>query len=401
MNQGKVVSGFVALGIYLGLIFLVLYFYNIHKIKAQKFADKPSDRVTVTLVNSDKTVFNKSAKKSNNIKPIPIPIPLKRAKSVPKKHIPKKIVKRKHIPKKVIPKKHIPKKIVPPKKVIPKKHIPKKIVPPKKVIPKKHIPKKIVPPKKVVPKKHIPKKIVPPKKVIPKKHIPKKHIPKKIVPPKKVVPKKHIPKKIVPPKKVIPKKHIPKKIVPPKKVVPKKHIPKKIVPPKKVIPKKHIPKKIVPPKKSAKDLFSSIKTKDVAKRPIKREPKPVKRPVVVPKEPSRVKHNSSISDRIKNTHQSGRVSTANRDTGIKNAYISKVKRQMNNWDAGSAHKGKHVSLSLTIYNSGKFSYRILSGGNVDMKNSLSKFLDRLNSMGQLGRHSKSTPYTIKVKFTVR
>ena len=268
MNQGKVVSGFVALGIYLGLIFLVLYFYNIHKIKAQKFADKPSDRVTVTLVNSDKTVFNKSAKKSNNIKPIPIPIPLKRAKSVPKKHIPKKIVKRKHIP-------------------------------------------------------------------------------------------------------------------------------------KKVIPKKHIPKKIVPPKKSAKDLFSSIKTKDVAKRPIKREPKPVKRPVVVPKEPSRVKHNSSISDRIKNTHQSGRVSTANRDTGIKNAYISKVKRQMNNWDAGSAHKGKHVSLSLTIYNSGKFSYRILSGGNVDMKNSLSKFLDRLNSMGQLGRHSKSTPYTIKVKFTVR
>ena len=125
MNQGKVVSGFVALGIYLGLIFLVLYFYNIHETKAQKFAEKPSDRVTVTLVNSDKTVFNKSAKKSNNIKPlpIPVPIPLKKAKSVPKKHIPKK-----HIPKKHTIKKHVPKKIVKPKP-IPKKHIPKRVVP--------------------------------------------------------------------------------------------------------------------------------------------------------------------------------------------------------------------------------------------------------------------------------
>jgi hypothetical protein len=365
MNRGKVVSGFVALGLYLGLIFLVLYFYNIHKTKAQKFAEKPSDRVTVTLVNSDMTVFNKSAKKSNNIKPlpIPVPIPLKRAKSAPKKHIPKRVIKPKPVPKKHIPKRVVPKKVVKPKP-IPKKHIPKRVVP-----------KKVVKPKPV-PKKHIPKKVVP-KKVVKPKPIPKKHIPKKIVP-----------KKVVKPKP-IPKKHIPKKVVP-----------KKVVKPK-PIPKKHVPKKVVP-KKSAKDLFSSVKTKDVTKRPVKREPKPVKhRPVFVHKEPSRVKHNSSISDRIKNTHQSGRVSNANRDTGIKNAYISKVKRHMNNWNAGSAHKGKRVSLSLTIYSSGKFKYRILSGGDMDMKNSLSQFLDRLNRMGQLGRHSKSSPYTIKVNFIVR
>jgi len=345
MNRGKVVSGFVALGLYLGLIFLVLYFYNIHKTKAQKFAEKPSDRVTVTLVNSDMTVFNKSAKKSNNIKPlpIPVPIPLKRAKSAPKKHIPKRVIKPKPIPKKHIPKRVVPKKVVKPKP-----------------IPKKHIPKRVVP-----------KKVVKPKP-IPKKHVPKKVVPKKVVKPKPV-PKKHVPKKVVP-----------KKVVKPKP-----------------IPKKHVPKKVVP-KKSAKDLFSSVKTKDVTKRPVKREPKPVKhRPVVVHKEPSRVKHNSSISDRIKNTHQSGRVSNANRDTGIKNAYISKVKRHMNNWNAGSAHKGKRVSLSLTIYSSGKFKYRILSGGDMDMKNSLSQFLDRLNRMGQLGRHSKSSPYTIKVNFIVR
>jgi hypothetical protein len=186
--------------------------------------------------------------------------------------------------------------------------------------------------------------------------------------------------------------------------VPKRVVPKKVVP-KKVVPKKPIPKKVVPikpvPKKTAKDLFSSVKTKDVSKQPVKREPKPVKRPIVVPKSPSRVKHNSTISDRIKNTHQSGRVSNANRDRGVQNAYVAKVKRHMNNWNAGSAYKGKHVSLALTIYSSGKFSYRILSGGDTDMKRSLSQFLDRLNRMGQLGRHSKSSPYSIRVDFTVR
>jgi hypothetical protein len=180
-------------------------------------------------------------------------------------------------------------------------------------------------------------------------------------------------------------------------VPPKRKVPKKVVP-----PKRKVPKKVVPPKKSAKDLFSSVKTKDVAKRPVKREHRAVKKPPrVIPKEPSRVKHNSSISDRIKNTHQTGRVSNSNRDRGVKSAYVSKVKRHMNNWNAGSVHKGKRVSLSLTIYSSGKFKYRILSGGDMDMKNSLSQFLDRLNRMGQLGRHSKSSPYTIKVNFIVR
>jgi len=344
MNKGKLFSGLAALGIYLGLIFLVLYFYNIHKTKAKNYVEKNSNRVTVTLVNSDKTVFNKSSKISTPTKPKPI--------IIPPVHI-KRPTSKKHVPPKIIP-----------KKTRPKKHVPKKVVP-KKVIPKK-----------VIPKKHVPKKVVP-KKVIPKKPIPKKHVPKKVVP-KKVVPKKPIPKK-----------HVPKKVVP-KKVIPKKPI-----------PKKHVPKKVVP-KKTAKDLFSTVKTKDVTKRPVKREPKHVKKqPVVVPKSPSSIKHNSRMSDRIKNTHQSGRVSNANRDKGIQNAYVAKVKRHMNNWNAGSAHKGKHVSLALTIYSSGKFSYRILSGGDTDMKRSLSQFLDRLNRMGQLGRHSKSSPYSIRVDFTVR
>jgi hypothetical protein len=330
MNKGKLFSGLMALAIYLGLIFLVLYFYNIHETKAKNYVEKESNRVTVTLVNSDKTVFNKSSKVSTPNKPTPVlvpPVHIKRPESVSKK------------------------------------------VATPKIIPKKRVVKKVIKPK----------------------HVPKKVVPKKVVRPKPV-PKKSIPKKVVP-KKVAPKKVVPKK------VVPKKSIPKKVVP-KKPKPKKSVPKKVVP-KKTAKDLFSSVKTKDVSKQPVKREPKTVKRPVVVPKAPSRIKHNSSISDRIKNTHQSGRVSNKNREVGVKNAYIARVKRHMNNWNAGSAYKGKRVSLALTIYSSGKFSYRILSGADSSMRHSLSQFLDQLNRMGQLGKHSKSSPYSIRVDFTVR
>jgi outer membrane biosynthesis protein TonB len=130
MNRGKVVSGFVALGIYLGLIFLVLFFYNIHKTKAKNYVEKNSDRVTVTLVNSDKTVFNKSEKVSTPNKPtIPMivpPVPLKRATPKP---VPKKVVrpkpKPKPIPKKVVRPKPKPKPIH--KKVVKPKHKPKPI----------------------------------------------------------------------------------------------------------------------------------------------------------------------------------------------------------------------------------------------------------------------------------
>jgi len=335
MNRGKVISGFVALAIYLSIIFMVLFFYNIHKTKAKNYVEKNSDRVTVTLVNSDKTVFNKSEKISTPNKPVPKIIP----------HLKMPIVK-KHTP----PKKHTPKKIKRASKPIPK---------PKKVVPKKV--------KRVVPKKNVPKKV---KRVVPKKVAPKKKIPKKV---KRVVPKKKIPKKVIPKK--------------PKKVTPK--------PPKKHLPKKHVPKKKVP-KKTAKDLFSSIN----AKRPVHNRPKhtqTVKQPRPA-KRPSSIKHNNSITDRIKATHQSGRVSNANRDKGIENAYIARVKRHMNNWNPVGM-KGQWVTVHLTIYNSGKFRYTA-SGVNGSMRASLKRYLDTLNRMG-LGRHKKSTPYSIQVRFKVR
>jgi hypothetical protein len=120
-----------------------------------------------------------------------------------------------------------------------------------------------------------------------------------------------------------------------------------------------------------------------------------KRPV---KRPSSIKHNSSVTDRIRATHQSGRVSNANREKGIENAYIAKVKRHMMNWSAVGA-KGQYVTVHLTIYNSGKFRYTS-SGVAGSMKSSLKRYLDTLNRIG-LGRHKKSSPYSIQVRFRVR
>lgn len=336
MNKGKLVSGIAALAIYFSLIFLVLYFYNIHQTKAKNYVEKNADRVTVTLVNSEKTVFNKSEKISTPIKasaPIIPPI------TIPKKVEPKKTVAPKSVPKKVIPPKVIPKRVEP-KKVVPKKVVPK-VIPPKKTPPKKEVPKK-VPPKKTVPKK-----------VVPKKVIPKKVVPKKTPPPKKEVPKQVVPKKVPP------------KVTPPKKTV---------------------------PTKTAKDLFSSVKTTTPKKAPVTPAPKSPT------KEPSAIKHNSSVTDRIKATHQSGRTSNANREKGIENAYIARVKRHMMNWNAVGA-RGQWVTVHLTIYNSGKFRYTS-SGVSGAMKSSLKDYLDTLNRMG-LGSHKKSSPYSIQVRFKVR
>jgi len=294
MNGGKIVSGIVALAIYLSIIFLVLFFYNIHQTKAKNYVEKNSDRVTVTLVNSDKTVFNRSDKVSTPKKPAPVAPPVVKKKT-PKKHIPKK----------------------------------------------------------VEPKKVVPKKVERASKPIPK--------PKRVVVPKK--PKKKVPKKVVPKK--------PKKI--------------KVHPAKKKIPKKT--------KKSAKDLFSSIKTRTPVKKVPKKRPKQP-----VHQRPSSIKHNSSITDRLRATHQSGRVSNANRERGVENAYIAKVKQRMNNWNAVGM-RGQWVTINLTIFQSGRFKYRA-SGVSGVMRESLTQYMKRLNRMGGLGRHTKSTPYSIQVRFRV-
>jgi len=131
----------------------------------------------------------------------------------------------------------------------------------------------------------------------------------------------------------------------------------------------------------------------VKKRPVKKTPK---RPV---KQPSSIKHNSSMTDRIKATHQSGRVSNANRASGEESRYKARVFNHMNNWIA-NGNKGQRITIKLTVYQSGKFKYKVVSGLSGAMLNSLKRHLNILNRQG-LGRHKNSTAHTFTVNFKIR
>jgi hypothetical protein len=109
-----------------------------------------------------------------------------------------------------------------------------------------------------------------------------------------------------------------------------------------------------------------------------------------------VRH-SSVADRIRESHQSGSTSNRNRESGVKNAYIARVKRHLNNWSAQSTYKGNSATIKLTIRNNGKFRYVITHTTSGSLSAGLREFLAQLNRMG-LGRHDKSSAYVITVHF---
>jgi hypothetical protein len=139
-------------------------------------------------------------------------------------------------------------------------------------------------------------------------------------------------------------------------------------------------------KERSRDLFSSVDTQTPRR--------------VSPPQESRVRHNSSVTDRIRNTHQSGTVSNRNRERGVENAYIAKVQRRLNNWHAQSNYKGQSAKIKLVIKSSGHFRFTILRSSSGSLSAGLRDFMEQLNRMG-LGRHDKSTPYNINVTFKAK
>lgn len=368
--MNKLTSGILAIGIYIALLFLVLLYYNVHKIKAKNYVEKNSNRVTVTLVNSDKTVFNRSAKIT----------------------VPKKPTPRHHI---VKPKHHA---ITPP---VPIRHSVKPKTPPKK---------HITPPKKdrLAKAKEERKKVEEAKKVARAKARRERERQQRIAQAKKEIDKKKIAearaKKIKAQREIARLANIAKK----KKEIKRAKEAKKIKEIKRLKELERIKKakekkerarvariraeedrkKRV--KERSKNLFSSVQTHTSRKEP--------KRPRV--QRESQIRHNSSVVDRIKNTHQSGRVSNKNRERGVVNAYIAKVQKQLNNWNAQSNYKGQSATIKLTIMSSGHFRYTVRRSTSGALSHGLRTFLDQLNRIG-LGRHNKSSPYIIEVTFRAR
>jgi len=359
--MNKLISGIVAISIYLGLIFLILLYYNVHEIKAKNYVEKNSNRVTVTLVNSDKTVFNKSSKVSTPTKPLRVHHHIKPKKAHISHIVPLK-------PKTVY---------TPPPKA--------KIKEPKKV----HTPTK----KEIEVKRVAKAKARRAKERLKRLEIQRVDNIKKAKAKKEAERLARISKKKK--KKEEAKKEAQRLVQIKRDKEKKEEARAKAERIKKEKKKKRLArikaeeerKKRI--KERSHNLFSSVNTSS-----------PKKAPKTPPKEPSRIRHNSSVADRIRNTHQSGRVSNRNRERGVQNAYIAKVQKQLNNWNAQSNYKGQSATIMLTIMSSGRFRYTINRSSSGALSSGLREFLEQLNRIG-LGQHNKSTPYKISVTFRAR
>jgi len=352
--MNKLISGIIAIGIYLGLLFLILLYYNIHEKKARDYVEKNSNRVTVTLVNSDKTVFNRSSKHSTLTKPLRVHHPIKHNSS----HITPSKPKIVHH--------HIKPKIKESKRV----HTPTK----KEIDAKKIAEIKVRRAKEAKAKREAQRlaQIAKEKKKREEARARAEAI-------KKAKAKKEAQRLAQIAKEKKKREEARARAERIKKEKEKKRLAR-------IRAERERKKRI---KERSKNLFSSVNIHT-----------PNKSPKTPPKERSHIRHTSSVADRIRNTHLSGTVSNRNRERGVENAYIAKVRNQLNNWNAQSNYKGHRATIILTIMSSGKFRYTIKRSSSGALTRGLREFLDQLNRIG-LGQHNKSTPYVISVTFRAR
>ncbi|SFV63765.1 TolA protein [hydrothermal vent metagenome] len=376
MFNSKTVSGITAVAIYLLLIYSILLFYNVHKQKAKNYVEKNSNRVTVTLVNSDRTILNKSSKVSTPNRPLP------KAESV------------------------LSPAIVPPplKRVIPKKPVPKKKIPKKRVVEVKEPTKNTKAKQREARIKKI-KKIKEDNERAKQAQIRKEREAKERAKLARIKKDKEAKERArearIKKDKEAKERARLARIKKDKEAKERARLARvkkdkeakerarlaRIKKDKEAKERARLAriKKDREAKERAKNLFSSVNTHTPSR--------------TTPKESS-IRHTSSVADRIKNTHQSGAVSNRNRERGVENAYIAKVKRRLNNWHAQSNYKGQSARIKLVIKSSGHFRFTILNSSSGSLSSGLKEFLNQLNSMG-LGTHNRSRPYNINVTFRAK
>ncbi len=376
--MNKITSGILAVCIYLGVIFLILLYYNVHKIKSKNYVEKNSNRITVTLVNSDKTVFNRSSKISIPKKPTPINIKPK----IPSK---KALLKRRAIAKKRREAERVARlREEARKRALAKKREAERIAKLREEARKRALAKKREAErvarlreearKRALAKKREAERIAKLREEARKRALAKKREAERVARLREEARKRALAKK----------REAERERIKAIKEAKAKRERERLA---RIRAERERKRRI---RERAKNLFSSIKT---PKHSTSKEPR-------VTHQRSHIRHQSSIADRIKNTHLSGRVSNRNRDKGVVNAYIAKVKNQLNNWNAQSDYKGQSATIRLTIMNSGHFRYSVKHSSSVALTRGLKRFLDQLNRIG-LGVHSKSTPYIIEVTFKAK
>jgi TolA protein len=355
LNLGKVLSGIAAVAIYFLLLLIVLYHYNIHNQKSKNYVEKNSNRITVTLVNSDKSVLNRSDKinlpKRSVIESPPLP---------PKKDLIAKERKREEQER---------------QQMVAKKRAESKKREERKRLANKKRQERLA---KEREKKRL-ARIAEEKKRKEQAHRVAEARKKEELKKKKEAEEKRRKERLAREREKKRQERLAKEKE-------KKRL-ERLAKEREKKRQERLARERRR-RERGKDLFASVNTKS----PISHQRESLSR--------SHIKHNSSVVDRIKNTHQSGTISNRNREKGVEDAYKAKVQRRLNNWNAQSSYKGHFAKIKLTISSSGHFRYTITQSSSVEMRRGLREFLDQLNRIG-LGRHSRSRPYVFSVTFRAR
>lgn len=219
---------------------------------------------------------------------------------------------------------------------------------------------------------------------------------------------KHITLASVSPDKIIHIKTIVKKTIKPKKVPQKQtkkiELPKikhKIVNDTKVIPPK---KKVLIKEKIVKQ--KSIKKKNEnKKKPIKVKSKKENKPKVKKVENVKIKKTadlfSSVKTKITEPKKPVHTSSKRSDSGIENAYFSKVQNLLETWPAQSEYAGEKAMVRLYVKPTGLFEFKVKSqSDNVAFNLGLIDFLMQLQKLG-LGTHKGGKIYEFQVEFIAK
>ena len=150
-------------------------------------------------------------------------------------------------------------------------------------------------------------------------------------------------------------------------------------------------------KKQHTKKVRNVKTTKPNKIKYTKKAKPIKpKELFASVKPKIVKKNKSKTKQEK-TNKSIKK-TKNSDKGRVNKYFANIEQKLKGWPAQANFAGETISITLKIYKSGSFEFKINKlSSNTDFNESLVAYLKQLQSIG-FGVHSGKKAYKIEVEF---
>ena len=150
-------------------------------------------------------------------------------------------------------------------------------------------------------------------------------------------------------------------------------------------------------KKQHTKKVRNVKTTKPNKIKYTKKAKPIKpKELFASVKPKIVKKNKSKTKQEK-TNKSIKKSK-NSDKGRVNKYFANIEQKLKGWPAQANFAGETISITLKIYKSGSFEFKINKlSSNTDFNESLVAYLKQLQSIG-FGVHSGKKAYKVEVEF---